>query len=86
MSGSDTALLYNDRAVLENHHISATFRYVARKSHFPGVIVQVEEILTKSKSCLDHIITYARLILSRVSQDKKFFGNAGLFLVHTVIL
>ncbi|XKL69100.1 hypothetical protein PGB90_006869 [Kerria lacca] len=26
MSGSDTALLYNDRAVLENHHISATFR------------------------------------------------------------
>lgn len=25
-SGSDTALLYNDRAVLENHHISATFR------------------------------------------------------------
>lgn len=28
MSGSDTALLYNDRAVLENHHISAAFRYV----------------------------------------------------------
>lgn len=27
MSGSDTALLYNDRAVLENHHISASFRY-----------------------------------------------------------
>lgn len=26
MSGSDTALLYNDRAVLENHHISAGFR------------------------------------------------------------
>ncbi|KAM3964744.1 LOW QUALITY PROTEIN: phosphodiesterase 1c [Aphomia sociella] len=26
MSGSDTALLYNDRAVLENHHISAAFR------------------------------------------------------------
>uniref|UniRef100_T1IN43 Phosphodiesterase n=1 Tax=Strigamia maritima TaxID=126957 RepID=T1IN43_STRMM len=25
-SGSDIALLYNDRAVLENHHISATFR------------------------------------------------------------
>ncbi|KAA0183449.1 hypothetical protein HAZT_HAZT007464 [Hyalella azteca] len=28
MSGSDTALLYNDRAVLENHHISAAFRSV----------------------------------------------------------
>lgn len=28
MSGSETALLYNDRAVLENHHISASFRYV----------------------------------------------------------
>ncbi|XP_015183310.1 PREDICTED: calcium/calmodulin-dependent 3',5'-cyclic nucleotide phosphodiesterase 1A-like isoform X7 [Polistes dominula] len=26
MSGSDTALLYNDRAVLENHHTSASFR------------------------------------------------------------
>lgn len=25
-SGSDTALLYNDRAVLENHHVSAAFR------------------------------------------------------------
>lgn len=31
MSGSDTALLYNDRAVLENHHISASFRYVRGK-------------------------------------------------------
>lgn len=30
MSGSDTALLYNDRAVLENHHISASFRYVQK--------------------------------------------------------
>ncbi|XP_050439387.1 dual specificity calcium/calmodulin-dependent 3',5'-cyclic nucleotide phosphodiesterase 1C-like isoform X3 [Adelges cooleyi] len=26
MSGSDIALLYNDRAVLENHHISCTFK------------------------------------------------------------
>ncbi|XP_068248267.1 dual specificity calcium/calmodulin-dependent 3',5'-cyclic nucleotide phosphodiesterase 1A-like isoform X4 [Palaemon carinicauda] len=26
MSGSETALLYNDRAVLENHHICAAFR------------------------------------------------------------
>lgn len=26
MSGSDTALLYNDRAVLENHHLSASFK------------------------------------------------------------
>lgn len=26
MSGSDSAMLYNDRAVLENHHISAAFR------------------------------------------------------------
>jgi hypothetical protein len=26
MSSSDTAMLYNDRAVLENHHISAAFR------------------------------------------------------------
>lgn len=26
MSGSETALLYNDRSVQENHHISAAFR------------------------------------------------------------
>ncbi|UYV62212.1 PDE1C [Cordylochernes scorpioides] len=26
MSGSETALLYNDRAVLENHHVSTAFR------------------------------------------------------------
>ncbi|XP_022225880.2 calcium/calmodulin-dependent 3',5'-cyclic nucleotide phosphodiesterase 1 isoform X9 [Drosophila obscura] len=26
MSGSETALMYNDRAVLENHHVSASFR------------------------------------------------------------
>lgn len=26
MSGSETALIYNDRAVLENHHVSAAFR------------------------------------------------------------
>lgn len=31
MSGTETALLYNDRAVLENHHISAAFRYVVAK-------------------------------------------------------
>lgn len=27
MSGTETALLYNDRSVQENHHISAAFRY-----------------------------------------------------------
>ncbi|XP_008475642.2 calcium/calmodulin-dependent 3',5'-cyclic nucleotide phosphodiesterase 1 [Diaphorina citri] len=26
MAGTDTAMLYNDRAVLENHHVSASFR------------------------------------------------------------
>lgn len=29
MSGSDKAMLYNDRAVLENHHISAAFRVMS---------------------------------------------------------
>lgn len=28
MSGTEIALLYNDRAVLENYHISSTFRLV----------------------------------------------------------
>ena len=27
-SGSKLAILYNDRAVLENHHVSAFFRYL----------------------------------------------------------
>jgi len=30
---SDVALLYNDKAVLENHHVSATFRLVRDESH-----------------------------------------------------
>uniref|UniRef100_A0A2C9K178 PDEase domain-containing protein n=1 Tax=Biomphalaria glabrata TaxID=6526 RepID=A0A2C9K178_BIOGL len=30
---SDVALLYNDRAVLENHHISAAFRLVREEEH-----------------------------------------------------
>jgi len=30
---SDVALLYNDKAVLENHHASATFRLVRDDSH-----------------------------------------------------
>ncbi|CAH4012681.1 unnamed protein product [Pieris brassicae] len=33
MSGSDTALLYNDRAVLENHHISAAFRLLKEEEN-----------------------------------------------------
>lgn len=33
MSGSDTALLYNDRAVLENHHISAAFRLMREEEY-----------------------------------------------------
>ncbi|XP_038206237.1 calcium/calmodulin-dependent 3',5'-cyclic nucleotide phosphodiesterase 1 isoform X2 [Zerene cesonia] len=33
MSGSDTALLYNDRAVLENHHISAAFRLMREEEN-----------------------------------------------------
>ena len=30
---SDVALLYNDKAVLENHHVSATFRLVRDDNH-----------------------------------------------------
>jgi len=30
---SEVALLYNDKAVLENHHVSATFRLVRDDSH-----------------------------------------------------
>ena len=33
-SGSGLALLYNDRAVLENHHVSAFFRYVICQNSF----------------------------------------------------
>ena len=30
---SEVALLYNDRAVLENHHISAAFRLMQAEEH-----------------------------------------------------
>lgn len=30
MSRSETALIYNDRSVLENHHISSAFRVMQR--------------------------------------------------------
>ncbi|XP_076316615.1 dual specificity calcium/calmodulin-dependent 3',5'-cyclic nucleotide phosphodiesterase 1A-like isoform X1 [Tachypleus tridentatus] len=33
MSGSDTALLYNDRAVLENHHLSAAFKLLKEEDY-----------------------------------------------------
>ncbi|XP_071527973.1 dual specificity calcium/calmodulin-dependent 3',5'-cyclic nucleotide phosphodiesterase 1A-like isoform X3 [Panulirus ornatus] len=33
MSGSETAILYNDRAVLENHHICAAFRLLRAEEH-----------------------------------------------------
>lgn len=67
MSGSDTALLYNDRAVLENHHISASFRYVGNNvvtrvysssSRLPAIFVSICEplfpgtaFLVTRKSC-----------------------------------
>jgi len=30
---SDVALLYNDKAVLENHHLSASFRLLKEDEH-----------------------------------------------------
>ncbi|XP_076350996.1 dual specificity calcium/calmodulin-dependent 3',5'-cyclic nucleotide phosphodiesterase 1A-like isoform X2 [Tachypleus tridentatus] len=33
MSGSDTALLYNDKAVLENHHVSAAFKLLKEEDY-----------------------------------------------------
>ncbi|XP_022235033.1 calcium/calmodulin-dependent 3',5'-cyclic nucleotide phosphodiesterase 1C-like, partial [Limulus polyphemus] len=33
MSGSDTALLYNDKAVLENHHVSAAFKLLKEEDN-----------------------------------------------------
>ena len=33
LCSSDVALLYNDKAVLENYHVSATFRLVRDDSH-----------------------------------------------------
>ena len=40
-SGSGLALLYNDRAVLENHHVSAFFRYIICNKNFPLKIRRV---------------------------------------------
>ncbi|KAJ8867874.1 hypothetical protein PR048_031679 [Dryococelus australis] len=48
MSGTETALLYNDRAVLENHHISASFRSVrtvaSGRQCMSQVVVSVEVV------------------------------------------
>lgn len=43
MSGSETAILYNDRAVLENHHICAAFRSDIIIHHF--VIIRIVYLL-----------------------------------------
>ncbi|KAK4301693.1 hypothetical protein Pmani_026178 [Petrolisthes manimaculis] len=43
MSGSETAILYNDRAVLENHHICAAFRLLHAEEHNVLVNLSREE-------------------------------------------
>ncbi|XP_045604256.1 dual specificity calcium/calmodulin-dependent 3',5'-cyclic nucleotide phosphodiesterase 1A isoform X3 [Procambarus clarkii] len=43
MSGSETAILYNDRAVLENHHICAAFRLLRAEEHNVLVNLSREE-------------------------------------------
>ncbi|XP_047479864.1 LOW QUALITY PROTEIN: calcium/calmodulin-dependent 3',5'-cyclic nucleotide phosphodiesterase 1-like [Penaeus chinensis] len=43
MSGSETAILYNDRAVLENHHICAAFRLLRGEDHNVLVNLSREE-------------------------------------------
>ena len=49
-SGSGLALLYNDRAVLENHHVSAFFRYVMWKNSlvFKFAVIKAYNIFTNA--------------------------------------
>lgn len=63
MSGSETALLYNDRAVLENHHISAAFR---------SVYIQIIE-LERNNVAVGHDIRL-NVLHFRVSRGIYFFS------------
>jgi len=40
---SDVALLYNDKAVLENHHLSATFRLLKEDEYNVVSTLKAEE-------------------------------------------
>lgn len=62
MSGSDTALLYNDRAVLENHHISASFRYVGN-----NVVTRIVVFLPPPHHCPPFSFQFA----NRYSQERQ---------------
>ncbi|XP_076374227.1 dual specificity calcium/calmodulin-dependent 3',5'-cyclic nucleotide phosphodiesterase 1A-like [Tachypleus tridentatus] len=74
MFGSEMALLYNDRAVLENHHLSASFRLLKDENlnvlqnlskeeyrGFPGLVVEMV-LGTDMSSHFHHLKTIKTLI------------------------
>ncbi|KAF2357625.1 3'5'-cyclic nucleotide phosphodiesterase N-terminal [Trinorchestia longiramus] len=83
MSGSDTALLYNDRAVLENHHISAAFRLLQEEGNnlvvnlsreeyreFRGLVIEMV-LATDMSSHFQQIKAMKSMLLSDTSLDKS---------------
>ncbi|XP_057379504.1 dual specificity calcium/calmodulin-dependent 3',5'-cyclic nucleotide phosphodiesterase 1-like [Daphnia carinata] len=84
MSGSETALLYNDRAVQENHHISAAFRLMREEDcnilinlsreefrEFRSLVIDM--VLATDMSCHFQQIKAAKALLTvpELSVDKS---------------
>ncbi|KAG8278228.1 Calcium/calmodulin-dependent 3',5'-cyclic nucleotide phosphodiesterase 1C [Homalodisca vitripennis] len=75
MSGTDTALLYNDKAVLENHHLSASFRVLkeddcnilqnmSREEYREFRSLVIETVLATDMSCHFHQLKNMKNLLS----------------------
>ena len=67
-SGSELALLYNDRAVLENHHVSAFFRQVKSQN-----ICKIMNEILAIQTCIHkfHIIFFRMM----QKHDCNIFNN-----------
>ena len=85
MSGSETALLYNDRAVLENHHVSAAFRLLrdddcnilvnlTRDEYREFRALVVDMVLATDMSCHFQQIKSAKNLLALCPHDAAGVG------------
>ncbi|XP_033149404.1 calcium/calmodulin-dependent 3',5'-cyclic nucleotide phosphodiesterase 1 isoform X2 [Drosophila busckii] len=90
MSGSDTALLYNDRAVLENHHVSATFRlmkdddanilsHLSREEYREMRTLMIDMVLATDMTCHFQQLKTMRNLLTM--QDATIEKSKALSLV-----
>ncbi|ROT82369.1 putative calcium/calmodulin-dependent 3 [Penaeus vannamei] len=71
MSGSETAILYNDRAVLENHHICAAFRLLRGEDHNVLVNLSREEYREFRSLVIEMVLATDMSTLSQKKEKKK---------------